>query len=239
VKVACGATSGAVVSASRHTVRSAERHDPQFTLSCCVTLPDALVHLEIEDREVTAPLVKSAYRRLIQKWHPDKHAGTVEIENATRKAQNLNHAYEVLSVYFQAHLRYVQPVRSTPDKTERTWQPPPRPTKASSPISGRRFWKNLVEHGFPDERVFEVFFFSSHLVSAGYNALERILYQKFHHGSGSTVVYRYHDVPQSIWDGLLAAPSHGRFAIRHINHSFRYELCTEPNRPYNPAWRLD
>ena len=177
----------------------------------------------------------------MQRWHPDKYTESSEIAEATRRAQSLNHAYEVLSSYFECNTAYVRPTRSAADEQpQRAWRPPPtkRPNRPAASGRGRRFWTDIIEHGFPDERVFEVFFFSSHLVSGGYNAVDRILYQKFHNGSGSSVVYRYYDVPQTIWDGLLAASSHGQFAINYINHAFRYAQCKEANRPYNSVWRL-
>jgi hypothetical protein len=205
-----------------------------------LTLDEALSHLEIIESLVTSSHVKSAYRQLMMRWHPDRYTEPTAIREATARAQNLNAAYEVLSIYFEAHESY-SPRTAPPPKarsdTARKWASEQTRTRSAGPR--RRFWKDLVEHGFPDERVFEVFFFSSFVVSGGYNAKERILYQKFRRGGRQTIIYRYFDVPQSIWDGLLSAYSHGSFAIRHINYSFRYEACNEPNRPYKPLWHID
>jgi hypothetical protein len=216
-------------------IRSQKTFDQGTKSIANLTLDEALSHLEITESPVTSSQVKSAYRHLMLRWHPDRHTEATAIMAATARARNLNAAYEVLSIYFEANESYV-PRESPPPKARadapRNWASEPTGTRSAG--RERRFWNELVEHGFPDDRVFEVFFFSSYLVSGGYNAKERILYQKFHRGGGRTTVYRYFDVPQSIWDGLLSDPSHGRFAVRHINYSFRYEACKEPNRPYNP-----
>jgi hypothetical protein len=184
---------------------------------------------------VTANEVKSSYRRLMFKWHPDRHFGSEAIEIATRQAQKLNSAFEIFSIHFERSETY----SVSQAFAQQNFVPSSgRRTRTSQSLRGKRFWNDVVEHGFPDPRVFEVFFFSSHLVSGGYNAADRILYHKFSRGNGRSVVYRYFDVPQEIWDGLLGVSSHGQFAGSHINYAFRYELCTEPNRPYDPFWRL-
>lgn len=203
-------------------------------------LAEALSHLEIDVELVTKQDVKTAYRRLMQKWHPDKHTGTEDVERATRKAQHLNASYEVLARFFESHEVLSNPrppSQPIPQKVDPKSYATRAARRSSRPSRGRRYWDEIVEHGFPDETVFEVFFESSHLVSAGYDSTHRILYQKFHSGGASTVVYRYFNVPPSIWQGLQEATSHGRYAIRNINYSYRYERCTEPNRPYNPQWR--
>jgi len=174
-------------------------------------------------------------------WHPDLHIGDEAVREATRKAQQINGSYEVLARYFEGCDVFtntkVAPQAEGHGHGHRP-QTPPRASTTAGYSKGRRFWNDLVEHGFPDETVFEVFLESSHLVSAGYNAKTSVLYQKFHNGGGHTAVYRYINVPDAIWQRLLGAVSHGSYAIHNINYSFRYERCSEPNRPYNPAWRL-
>jgi len=48
------------------------------------------------DRKATEKEIKSAYRKLARKWHPDLHTGK-EKEAAEEKFKRLNEAYEVLS----------------------------------------------------------------------------------------------------------------------------------------------
>lgn len=48
---------------------------------------------------------------------------------------------------------------------------------------------------------------SSNLASVGYDAAQRILEIEFLTGS----VYQYLNVPQSVYAGLMAAESHGRY----------------------------
>lgn len=48
---------------------------------------------------------------------------------------------------------------------------------------------------------------SSNLASIGYDAPQRVLEIEFLTGS----VYQYFNVPQDIYDGLMAADSHGRY----------------------------
>jgi curved DNA-binding protein len=47
-------------------------------------------------REATEKEIKSAYRKLARKWHPDLHTGKQKVE-AEEKIKKINEAYEVLS----------------------------------------------------------------------------------------------------------------------------------------------
>ena len=47
--------------------------------------------------------VKKSYRKLIQKWHPDRYNNEQEKEIATNKLKDLNTAYKQLSTYFRKH----------------------------------------------------------------------------------------------------------------------------------------
>ena len=53
---------------------------------------------------------------------------------------------------------------------------------------------------------------SSNLKSVGYDAATRVLEIEIQHGG----VYQYLDVPQSEYDGLMQASSHGRYFIGNI-----------------------
>lgn len=59
---------------------------------------------------------------------------------------------------------------------------------------------------------------SSNLRAVDYSPLTQTLTIQFHGGR----VYEYYGVPQSIFDGLLAAESKGRFHHIHIRYSYRY-----------------
>ncbi|MEW6211581.1 MAG: KTSC domain-containing protein [Acidobacteriota bacterium] len=53
---------------------------------------------------------------------------------------------------------------------------------------------------------------SSNLASVGYDPQTNTLEIEFHSGS----IYQYFNVPQSIYDGLMGAGSHGRYFDAHI-----------------------
>lgn len=151
--------------------------------------------------------VKSAYRREMFVWHPDLHFGKATEANAHAKAQTLNEAYEFLSEITEDNI--------TIDTAEQT-------VHAHQHYHTRHTYQNWAfTPGFPDPAVFEVFLKSSNVVSTGYDGAKRILFLKFQKG----YVYRYFDVPRIIFDELLRADSHGRYANRSICHSFRYERC--------------
>lgn len=58
---------------------------------------------------------------------------------------------------------------------------------------------------------------SSNLVAVGYDYTTKVLRIQFKSG-----IYDYYDVPQSIYQGLMNAPSHGKFHRAYIKNSFRY-----------------
>lgn len=61
---------------------------------------------------------------------------------------------------------------------------------------------------------------SSNIASIGYDAAEQILEVEFNNGS----IYQYYDVPESIYDGLMSASSHGKFLNANVkNGGYRYE----------------
>lgn len=60
---------------------------------------------------------------------------------------------------------------------------------------------------------------SSNIASIGYDPDNMILEIEFLSGS----VYQYYDVPQSIYDGLMTADSHGKFLAAYIKKGgYRY-----------------
>lgn len=58
---------------------------------------------------------------------------------------------------------------------------------------------------------------SSNLAAVGYEG--STLYIQFHTGG----FYRYFDVPPSVYEGLMKAPSHGRFFLAHIKNVYKYQ----------------
>ena len=57
---------------------------------------------------------------------------------------------------------------------------------------------------------------SSNLVSVGYE--HNVLEIEFHNGS----VYQYCSVPESEYDGLMNASSHGKYLDQNIKGKYRY-----------------
>lgn len=60
---------------------------------------------------------------------------------------------------------------------------------------------------------------SSNLASVGYNSEEHVLEIEFNGGG----VYRYYGVPQNVYEGLINAPSHGKYFHRNIRDEYDYE----------------
>lgn len=162
--------------------------------------------LKIQDQHVDLGVVKSAYRKIMLIWHPDKHQGEAAIKAATRKSQEINNAHDILIKHIKAH----GPITIRRDSRTAT---KPKPT-----ASRQSYNKQASRPGFPDKTVSEIFLKSSHIVSAGYRATKRKMYIKFKGGA----VYEYSNVPKHIWEDFLAAKSHGKFAHANIYHSFKY-----------------
>jgi hypothetical protein len=59
---------------------------------------------------------------------------------------------------------------------------------------------------------------SSNLKSVGYDRSSNTLEIGFHGGR----VYQYYNVPKEIYQGLMAASSHGTYHNRRIKGNFRY-----------------
>ncbi|MDS0295716.1 KTSC domain-containing protein [Halogeometricum luteum] len=60
---------------------------------------------------------------------------------------------------------------------------------------------------------------SSNLRSVGYDSSANTLEIEFHSGQ----VYQYFNVPESIYQGLMNAASHGKYHHRHIKNNYRYK----------------
>ena len=60
---------------------------------------------------------------------------------------------------------------------------------------------------------------SSCLSGVGYDHTHRVLVLGFQSGS----VYRYTDVPSFVYEGLMTAPSLGRFFQRYIKEEYGFE----------------
>ena len=60
---------------------------------------------------------------------------------------------------------------------------------------------------------------SSNLASVGYDASTETLEIEFNDGG----VYQYDSVPQSEYDGLMSASSHGKYFHRNIKGRYRYK----------------
>jgi hypothetical protein len=60
---------------------------------------------------------------------------------------------------------------------------------------------------------------SSDIRSVGYDKNSLVLEIEFHSGG----IYQYYSVPQSVYEGLMSAPSHGKYFHRHIKGVFDYQ----------------
>lgn len=59
---------------------------------------------------------------------------------------------------------------------------------------------------------------SSNLKSVGYDQSSNTLEIEFHGGR----IYQYYKVPKEIYQGLMAASSHGKYHHRRIKGSYQY-----------------
>ncbi|MCQ4638000.1 KTSC domain-containing protein [Anaerovorax odorimutans] len=58
---------------------------------------------------------------------------------------------------------------------------------------------------------------SSNLVAVGYDASTQVLRVQFKSGT-----YDYFNVPESIYNGLMSAPSKGQYHAAYIKNAYRY-----------------
>lgn len=160
--------------------------------------------------------LKAAYRKLIKQWHPDHFMSQPHAyAEATEKAKSTNIAYEFLSELLERNGGpYWSPSGAGKTSTAQTW--------TWEDLQPRRTYEGKTYTvGFPDPAVTEIFLKSSHIVSTGYSCSTQTLYIKF---SGNSV-YRYFNVPETVFEDFLNAPSHGKFGHQHIYQRFRYERC--------------
>ncbi len=139
--------------------------------------------------------LKSAYRPLILRWHPDRHHGTAVYTMALARAKAINEAYRYLS-----------------SALEDAYAPDPSHRTSSRPAS---------TDGFPDASVLEIFVKTSSILSVGYNSASSDLYIKF---IGNRV-YRYSAVPPHVFEALMSASSLTTFANKHVVPRYAYEVC--------------
>lgn len=59
---------------------------------------------------------------------------------------------------------------------------------------------------------------SSNIDYVGYDSSSRELYISFHHGG----TYVYFGVPESVYNELMGAESHGKYHAANIKHSYPY-----------------
>lgn len=61
---------------------------------------------------------------------------------------------------------------------------------------------------------------SSNIASIGYDPMQMILEVEFLNGS----IYQYYDVPEALYEGIMAAESHGKYLNEFIKKGgYRYE----------------
>lgn len=65
---------------------------------------------------------------------------------------------------------------------------------------------------------------STVLRSVGYDATTRTLETEFTSGA----IYRYHDVPAEVHDGLMAADSHGQYFNAFVRDRYGYDRRRDP-----------
>ena len=77
---------------------------------------------------------------------------------------------------------------------------------------------NIASIGYdPDNQVLEIEFLSG----AVHHNIDKLRHLEIEFLSGA--VYQYYDVPQSVYDGLMAADSHGKFLDVYIKKGdYRY-----------------
>ena len=59
---------------------------------------------------------------------------------------------------------------------------------------------------------------SSNIKSVGYDSKSKILEIEFHSGG----IYQYFNVPESIYNGILSASSHGSYFHRYIKDKYQW-----------------
>lgn len=61
---------------------------------------------------------------------------------------------------------------------------------------------------------------SSNIASIGYDSVQMILEVEFLNGS----IYHYYDIPESIYEGIMSAESHGKYLNEYVKKGgYRFE----------------
>ncbi len=155
--------------------------------------------------------LKKAHRKLISQWHPDNFPlDSPANAEATEKSKAINAAFETLQKYLGEN--------HAARRNETDNEKPDAARGQREGQTGRRSGNRGHAAGFPDPTVEEIFLTSSHIVSVGYNRFTSMLYIKF----SNDTIYRYSSVPESLYDALLIAPSHGAFCRQHIYYRFSH-----------------
>jgi curved DNA-binding protein CbpA len=171
-------------------------------------LDDSLFILGLDSCESRQDL-KSAYRREMHRWHPDRHQrDPVMLQAANERTRLINAAYERLSKNFESGA----PGAFNDAQCAR----PGKPRYTRKKKAGGRA---PIPRGFPDPSVTEIFVSSSNIASAGYNPAKAIFFLKFRDRS----IYGYFDVPEEVFARFIQADSHGRFANHHVFNCYRSE----------------
>ncbi|MET0411904.1 MAG: KTSC domain-containing protein [Polyangiaceae bacterium] len=78
---------------------------------------------------------------------------------------------------------------------------------------------------------------SKAIVSVGYDDETRTLQLEFRSGAGAGSVYRYREVPRSVFEWLLRTPNKGVFVARQITGRYAFESV--PVTPATPEAALE
>lgn len=80
--------------------------------------------------------------------------------------------------------------------------------------------KKLINEIRQEEKTFKrTSIESSNICSIGYDAKKQILEIEFNHGG----IYQYFDVPQSVYNELIDADSHGKYFAINIKNNYKYQ----------------
>lgn len=177
-----------------------QNHREQIFMS--PKLQEACKILGLENLPTLGQLRRS-YKEMVKQWHPDRHHANPEMEQvAVTKTQQINFAYRLLLKTLEK-----SPESTTDDKKGNKRH--------------QYSWQTYTD-GFPNPRVIEFYLNSSHIISAGYDKVRRILYIKFL----GDEIYLYYDVPGFMFEHLLVSSSPGKYAMKFIYDRFRYRKFT-------------
>lgn len=64
---------------------------------------------------------------------------------------------------------------------------------------------------------------SSNIAAIGYDPFKHILEVEFLGDKGTNSVYRYFDVPDNIFVGVMEAQSHGKYFWQYIRNTYKFQ----------------